>query len=76
MLEKSKDRVSRPQVDRLSCGSVRVPSALGVLRVDLSLRVVGSEFFVAKYRGILGVIACCFLVLKVREVFRVNGAGT
>ena len=74
MLEKSKDRVSGALVGRLSCGSALVSSALGALGADFSLRVVGSEFFAAIYRGILGVCACSFLVDKVREVFWVNGA--
>jgi hypothetical protein len=75
MLEKSEDKVSGAVVGRLSCGSFRVSAALGAHRVDFSLRVVSSEFFAARDRGILGVYACCFLVFEVREVFCVNGAG-
>ena len=63
-------------IGRLSCGSVQVSSILGALGVDLSRRVVGSEFCVAKYRGTLGVCAYCFLIFKVREIFWVNGAGS
>jgi hypothetical protein len=74
VLEKSEDRVNGALVGRLSYGSARVSSALGAFGVDFSLRIVGSEFFVAKYRGILGVCACCFLIFKVKEVFWVNGA--
>ena len=40
VLEESEDRVSGPPVGRLSCGIVRVSSALGALGIDLSLRVV------------------------------------
>ena len=78
MLEKSEDRVSGPPVSRLSYGRVWVvSSALGALGVDLSLRVVRSCFFATiYYRGSLGVCACCILVLEIREVYRVNGAGS
>ena len=65
MLEKSENIVSGVLVGRLSCGSARVSSARGALGVDLSLLVVGSEFFAARDRGILGVCAYCFLVFKV-----------
>ena len=53
VLEESEDRVGGILVGRLSCGSVRVSPALGALRVDLSLWVVGSEFFAARDRGVL-----------------------
>ena len=75
VLEKSEDMVSRPPIGRLSCGSVRVSFALGALGVYLFLWVVHFEFFAARYRGILGVCACCILIFKIREVFWVNGAG-
>ncbi len=76
MLVNSEDRVSGPPVGRLSCGFVRVSSALGALGVDISLRVVRSKFFAAKYQGVLGVYAYCILVFKIREVFWVNGNGS
>ena len=49
MLEKSEGMVSGAPVGRLLCGSDRVSSALGAFEVDLSLWVVGSEFFAARY---------------------------
>ena len=55
MLEKSEDKVSGGLVGRLSCGSFRMSAALGALEVHFSLRVVSSEFFAAKDRGIMGV---------------------
>ena len=75
MLEKSEGMVSGAPIRRLSCGSVRVSSALGALGVDLSLRAVGFEFLAARYRGIMGDYACCVLIFKVREVFWINGTG-
>ncbi len=75
MLEKSEDKVGGALVGRLSCGRFRVSAALCVLGVNFSLRVVSSEFFAAKDRGIMGECACCFLVFEVREVLCVNGAG-
>ncbi len=53
MLEESENRVDGVLVGRLSCGSARVSPALGVLGVDLSLRVVNFEFFAARDRGVL-----------------------
>ena len=73
MLDRPEYKVSGPPIGRLSCGSVRVSSALGALGVYLSLRVVRSEFFAAKYRRIMGVCASYILVFEIREVFRVNG---
>ena len=76
MLEKSEDMVSGRPLGRLSCGFIRVSSALDTLGVDLSLRVVRSEFFASRYRRVLEVCACCILVFKIREVLWVNGAGS
>ena len=53
MLKESEDRVGGVLVGRLSCGCVWVSPVLGALGVDLSLRVVGSEFFVAIDRGVV-----------------------
>jgi len=53
VLEESEDRVGGVLVGRLSCGCVWVSPAIGALGVDVSLRVVGSEFFVARDIGVL-----------------------
>ncbi len=53
MLEESEDKMGGVLVGRLSCGCVWVSPALGALGVDISLRIVGSEFFVV---GDIGVV--------------------
>ena len=53
VLEESEDKMGGVLVGRLSCGCVWVSPALGALGVDISLRIVGSEFFVV---GDIGVV--------------------